>query len=91
MSKVTVLLFTTKNCQDCKAVKTLLNDLKKEYDFAVRVRDMETWYIGALQHQVASAPSIVIGNHVVSRGGVPERELLIKEIKNAVRIKTAAG
>ncbi|MFQ5975921.1 MAG: glutaredoxin [Candidatus Hydrothermarchaeales archaeon] len=87
MSKVTVLLFTTKNCPDCKAAKTLLNDLKKKYDFNIREMDLERWYIEALQHQVASAPSIVIGNHVVSRGEVPEKKFLIEEIKKAMGIK----
>jgi glutaredoxin len=76
-------LFTAPKCPKCPAAKRAAEAVAKKLGLALEVLDMgvEENMITALQHQVASTPSLVIDGETVYRGDVPGEEALEKEIK----------
>jgi len=84
MKKIT--LYKATHCPRCpealkilKEVVTELN-LKEGIDYEIKNIDDEDAMLEALQHQVASTPSFLIGDELLYHGKVPKKEELIKDI-----------
>lgn len=81
-----IILFTSKNCPRCPEAYKLLKEvadllrLKEGKDYEIRNIDEEENLLLALQYQVASTPSFVIGDEAIFIGEVPTKEELIKAI-----------
>ncbi len=76
-----ITLFTSKTCVKCPAAKALVEEVAKETGAEVEQVDIEKDLFRALENQIASAPAIMVGNEVVSRGEVPKKEELLDAIK----------
>jgi glutaredoxin len=79
---VKVRVFTLPNCPRCPEAKALVKEIGKEYEIEIEEIDLEKDLIKGLQFGVASTPSIVVNEKIVSRGWIPKKEDLIKEIIN---------
>lgn len=78
---VKITLFTSKNCPKCPAAKRIVQQVAKELGCELIEIDIHENPITALQYQIASAPSIMIGNEVFSRSEVPTADKLYKAVK----------
>ncbi len=83
MAKTKVTVFTMPECPKCPAAKELVKDVGKELDIDIDEVDLNENMIQGLQYGVASTPSVAVNEKVISRGEVPDREVLIAEIKRA--------
>ena len=83
-----LILFTATNCPRCPAAKSLVEEITKELgmenekDYKILNIDDEENMILALQHQIASTPSIVIDDEPIFVGKVPTKEELIEKLKS---------
>jgi small redox-active disulfide protein 1 len=84
IAKVNVKVFTLPNCPNCPAAKALVEDVAKDYDIDIDYIDLEKDVITGLQYGIASTPSIAINDKVIARGEVPEKAVLIEEIRKAM-------
>ncbi len=71
-------------CPKCPAAKELVKEVGKDFDIDIDEVDLEKDAITGLQYGVASTPSVAVNEELISRGEVPEREVLIAEIKRAL-------
>jgi glutaredoxin len=71
-------------CPKCPAAKELVKEVGKDFDIDIDEVDLKKDAITGLQYGVASTPSVAVNEKLISRGEVPEREVLIAEIKRAL-------
>lgn len=71
-------------CPKCPAAKELVREVGKDFDIDIDEVDLKKDAITGLQYGVASTPSVAVNEELISRGEVPEREVLIAEIKRAL-------
>jgi len=76
-----VIVFTMKNCPKCPTAKRLAAEVSAEFGLEVEEIDVERDMITALQYNVASTPSIAVGDEVIARGKLPTRN----ELREAIR------
>ncbi|MBU3957507.1 MAG: thioredoxin family protein [Nanoarchaeota archaeon] len=76
-----ITLFTSKTCVKCPAAKALVEEVAKETGAEVEYVDIERELFRALENQIASAPAIMVGNEVISKGVVPSKEELLAALK----------
>lgn len=83
---IDIRIFTAKNCPNCPSAKKVLGEVCKEFEGKVKVIevDIEKEPEEALMFQVASTPSIAIGENTIFFGKVPNKEELKKEIEKAL-------
>jgi len=79
MDKITI--FTSKTCTKCPEAEAVVEDVVKEVMCEVEHVDIETDIFRALENQIATVPSIMVNNNVISRGEVPKREDIISILK----------
>ena len=84
MVKTKVIVFTLPECSKCPAAKELVKEIGKDFDIDIDEVDLKEDMIKGLQYGVASTPSVAVNENVISRGEVPDREVLIAEIKRAI-------
>ncbi|MEE9564484.1 MAG: glutaredoxin [Candidatus Hydrothermarchaeaceae archaeon] len=84
MTKAKVTVFTMPECPKCPAAKELVKEVGKDFDIDIDEVDLKKDAITGLQYGVASTPSVAVNEELISRGEVPEREVLIAEIKRAL-------
>lgn len=84
MTKAKVTVFTMPECPKCPAAKELVKEVGKDFDIDIDEVDLKKDAITGLQYGVASTPSVAVNEKLISRGEVPEREVLIAEIKRAL-------
>lgn len=73
-------VYTMEDCPKCPMAKELCEDIAKELNLSFETKSIEENMIEALQLQIASAPSIVLGDSVLYRSTIPERDELINKI-----------
>jgi len=79
-------LFVADNCPKCPSAKKVFNEvieelrLKEGEDYSILNIDEGDNLITALQYQIASTPSIVVDNEVVSVGEVPSKRDLLERL-----------
>lgn len=71
-------------CPKCPAAKELVKEVGKDFEIDIEEVDLKKDTITGLQYGVASTPSVAVNEKLISRGEVPEREVLIAEIKRAL-------
>ncbi len=76
-----LIVFTKENCPNCPYVKKVAKEVAEELEIEYEEIDVEKDMITALQYNVASTPSIVLGDEVLFRSEVPTKEELLKKIK----------
>lgn len=76
-----ITLFTSKTCVKCPAAKALVEEVAKEVGAEVEYVDIELELFRALENQIASAPAIMVGDEVISKGTVPSKEELLAALK----------
>jgi glutaredoxin len=86
MGEAYIELFSSSGCQDCDAVKELLNQIIGRYTGV----DLEIVDIGeeadrAEEYGIISVPSIVINGELRFTGEVPEPTQLEETIKNELQ------
>lgn len=69
-----------KQCPKCPAAKKVCKEVAKEKGIEYEEVNIEEHMIEALQKQIASTPSIVLDGEVISRGEIPTKEQLEKEV-----------
>ncbi len=84
MTKAKVTVFTMPECPKCPAAKELVKEVGKDFEIDIEEVDLKKDAITGLQYGVASTPSVAVNEELISRGEVPEREVLIAEIKRAL-------
>ena len=84
MTKAKVTVFTMPECPKCPAAKELVKEVGKDFEIDIEEVDLKKDAITGLQYGVASTPSVAVNEKLISRGEVPEREVLIAEIKRAL-------
>jgi len=81
------MLFTKNDCPNCPQAKKVVGDVAAEMGDRMTVKefdlDDEEDLLTALQHQIMSTPSIVIGERLICVGRAPSREELVKAIEDA--------
>jgi glutaredoxin len=78
MSKFTVTLIRPQGCMHCVAVKSVLEELKKDYpNLSVEDLDMETEEGMSLvqKHQILASPGILINGEYFASGGATKDQL----------------
>ena len=85
---ITIKVFTLPSCPNCPAAKEVAKEVAEKFKGKVKVEELnlQQYFIDALQLGVASTPSVVVDNKVISRGDVPDRELLMKEIERMLSV-----
>jgi len=80
---ITIKVFTLPSCPNCPTAKEVTRQVAEKFKGKVKVEELNLQqnFIDALQLGVASTPSVVVGNKVISRGNVPDREVLVREIE----------
>lgn len=82
-----VILYTATTCVKCPAAKKVLAEvasilnLKEGIDY--EIKNINEWdnLFEALQKQVASTPSLLINDELIYNGEIPNKENLIKILK----------
>ena len=69
------------NCPKCPAAKQVYTEVAEKTSIEFIDKLMEDNMIEALQHQIASTPSIMIDEEVVFRSEPPTKEELLEEVK----------
>jgi glutaredoxin len=77
-----LIVFTKKDCPNCPNAKKIAKEVAEELGLEFEEIDVEKDLITALQYNVASTPSIALGEEVLFRGEVPTKEELKKAIQN---------
>lgn len=75
----TVEIFTTPDCPRCPNAIALLESLKDDYVFDLRITDAVENRQRALQHGVLSVPTVII-NGDTTITGVPTREDVVAHL-----------
>jgi len=76
-----LIVFTKKDCPSCPNAKKIAKEVAEELGLEFEEIDIEKDLITALQYNVASTPSIALGEEVLFRGEVPTKD----ELKKAIR------
>lgn len=76
-----IIIFTSKTCPKCPNAKAIAEEVAKETDSELEIIDIEKDLIMALQHQIATVPSIMVDDEVIVRGEIPKKEQLLKALK----------
>ncbi|MEE8403468.1 MAG: thioredoxin family protein [Candidatus Hydrothermarchaeaceae archaeon] len=84
MARTRVTVFTMPECPKCPAVKELVEEIRKDLDIDIDEVDLQKDRITGLQYGVASTPSVAVNEKLISRGDIPDRDVLIAEIKRAI-------
>jgi len=79
-----IIVFTMKNCPKCPAAKMLASEVAEELGLELEEIDIEKDMITALQYNVASTPSIAVGDEVIVRGDLPTKTELREIIKRVL-------
>jgi glutaredoxin len=83
MGEAYIELFTSSGCQDCDAVKKLLDQLISKYSGVdLEIVDIAEDASRAEEYGVISVPSIVINGELQFAGEVPDPSQLENMIKN---------
>lgn len=85
MAKTKLTVFTMPECPKCPAAKKLVEEIGKDMGIDIDEINLKEDMITGLQYGVASAPSVAVNKLVISRGEVPDREMLIAQIKRALK------
>jgi len=80
-----LIVFTKKDCPNCPHAMKIAMEVAKELNLEFEEIDVEEDLITALQYNVASTPSIALGEEVLFRGEVPSKEELKKEVEKYLR------
>lgn len=84
---VVVMLFTKKDCPNCPQAKKVLSDLEGEFSDRIRIDkydlDKEEDLLTALQNQVMSTPSVVVGGTLLASGRPISKEEVIEAVEFA--------
>ncbi len=79
---VQVMLFTRKDCPNCPQAKRIVEEVVSELGDQVSLQefdlDQEDDLLTALQHQVMSAPAVVVGERLVAAGRLPTKEAIVE-------------
>ena len=84
MTKAKVTIFTMPQCPKCPAAKELVKEVSNDFDIEIAEVDIKEDMVKGLQYGVASTPSVAVNEKLISRGDVPDRDVLIEEIKRAI-------
>ena len=71
-------------CPKCPAAKELVKEVSADFDIEIDEVDIKEDMVKGLQFGVASTPSVAVNEKLISRGDVPDRDVLIEEIKRAI-------
>ena len=83
MGEAYIELFSSAGCQDCDAVKKLLEQFTKQYiNIDFEIVDIAEDSSRAEEYGIISVPSIVINGELLFAGEVPEPNKLEEAIKN---------
>jgi glutaredoxin len=74
-------VYTGPSCPNCPPAKDVCKGVAEELGLEFSELDIGENMIEALQLQIASTPSIVLGEDVIFRSVVPTKEQLMEEIK----------
>jgi glutaredoxin len=81
---VEIMLFTKKDCPNCPGAKKIMGEIEAELGERIVVKrydlDDEEDFLTALQHQVMSTPSVVVGERLVSAGRAPTRDEILEAV-----------
>ena len=77
-----LIVFTKKDCPNCPNAKKIAKEVAEELGLEFEEIDVEKDLITALQYNVASTPSIALGEEVLFRGEVPTKEELKKAVQS---------
>ncbi len=80
-----LIVFTKKDCPQCPKAKEIAREVAEELGIELEEVDIEKDLITALQYNVASTPSIALGEEVLFRGEVPRKEDLRREILKLIK------
>jgi glutaredoxin len=74
---INITLLTSPGCHTCETVKDILNNLEPEYDLEIEEIDVTTdkGQKLAKEHNITSAPGIIINDEFFSSGSVTEDQL----------------
>lgn len=81
-----IILYKSSNCTKCPQALALLKEIASELnlreglDYEIKNVDDEDVMIEALQHQIATTPSFLIGGELAYHGKIPKKEDIIKKI-----------
>jgi glutaredoxin len=84
VTKAKVTVFTMPQCPKCPAAKDLVKEVSADFDIEIDEVDIKEDMVKGLQFGVASTPSVAVNEKLISRGDVPDRDMLIEEIKRAI-------
>ncbi len=84
VARTRVTVFTLPDCPKCPAAKELVEVVGKDLDIDIDEVDLKADRITGLQYGVASTPSVAVNEKLISRGDVPDKDVLIAEIKRAI-------
>jgi glutaredoxin len=79
-----LIVFTKKDCPNCPNAKKIAKEVAEELGLEFEEIDVEKDLITALQYNVASTPSIALGEEVLFRGEVPTKDELKKAIQSVL-------
>ena len=79
-----LIVFTKKDCPNCPNAKKIAKEVAEELGLEFEEIDIEKDLITALQYNVASTPSIALGEEVLFRGEVPTKDELKKAIQSVL-------
>lgn len=86
MGEAYIELFSSSGCQDCDAVKKLLDQMLKQYaGVELEVVDIAEEASRAEEYGIISVPSIVINGEVHFTGEVPDPKKLEETIQKEIR------
>ncbi len=84
MAKTKLTVFTLPECPKCPAAKKLVEEVGRDMGIDIDEVDLKEDMITGLQYGVASTPSVAVNEKLISRGDVPDRDVLIAQIKRAL-------
>jgi glutaredoxin len=77
-------VFTMPTCPNCPAAKKLCKVVAKELGLKLRVVDIKEDFFTGLIYQVMETPSIAINDETIFFSELPNKQVLIKEIKTYI-------
>jgi len=78
-----IKLFTSTTCPRCPEAKKVVEEVAKDLNIDYEIINIDEGdnLINALQHQIASTPSILIDEQVEFIGEIPAKDELIQKLK----------
>ena len=73
-------VFTMHSCPNCPKAKELCKEIAAELNLSFKELNLEEHLIDALQLQIASVPSIIFNDTVISISRIPSKQELIEKI-----------